>query len=337
MFLPKGDFKLVSKFKFILKDYYSLFLCIGILIISPIFIDGFLRPLNLLNVLVEASIMGILAIGMTFLLLNGMFDMSIGMQVSLCGLVTVFSLRFGIIPSIIITILAGLLVGVINGLITTKFKINPFITTFAAMGILKGINLLISDGKSISVKNLSFNELYSFNIFNIPIVVFVFIALAVIAQIFIKYTKTGFNLYLCGGNREAARFSGVNTDLITIISFVVMSFYCAIVSILMVSRVNSASPILGEKYTLIVITACIIGGVKFTGGYGNIINMFLGVLAMQLINNVMYMTNTYGYIQSLINGMVLLAVLSIEKFAELISSTEGREKNSDGRKIYRRR
>ncbi|MDD5017419.1 MAG: ABC transporter permease, partial [Eubacteriales bacterium] len=285
-----------------------------------IYIPGFIGAANMLYIVVEASIIGILAIGMTFLLLIGLFDMSTGMQVSLCALVSVLTINLGILPCILIALATGLLVGIFNGLVTTKLNVNAFITTFASMGILKGITLVISNGQSIAVTNTDFNLLYNAGILGIPCPVFVFLVLAVLAQLFLRYTKTGFEIFVCGGNKDMAKLSGVNTSKITQLCFLVMSLCCGIVAVLMASRVNGASPTLGEDYTLYVITACVIGGVGFSGGgSGNIVNTFLGVLAMQIINNIMYMTNTYGFIQSLINGMVLLVVLGIAKFSEHLS------------------
>jgi len=291
------------------------------IIISSIAIPNFFTSLNLLNILVETSIIGIMAIGMTFLLLIGLFDMSIGNQVSLVSLVIALTMRFGIIPSIVLALITGMLVGAINGIITTKLKINAFIVTFAMLGILKGANLLISEsqtkGQSIFIDNAIFGNIFNLNLFGIPIVVVVFVVLAVIAELILKYTKVGFEIYVSGGNIETARLSGVNTFLITMFCFLASSLCVAIAAILLTSRVITASSVLGEKYTLLVITACVIGGIKFTGGYGNIFNTFFGVLAMQLVNNIMYMTNTYGYIQSLINGMILIIVLSIDRFTTI--------------------
>lgn len=310
--------KLFGKF---VRDYNSLILCLAMLIISSLIIPNFLSSMNMINILVETSIIGIMAIGMTFLLLIGLFDMSIGNQVSLVSLIVALTMNFGIFPSIILSIIAGMLIGAINGFITTKLKINAFIVTFAMLGILKGLNLIISDGKSIFIGNDIFSNIFNLNLLGIPIVVVVFILMALAAELVLRYTKIGFEIYVVGGNIETAKLSGVNTFFVTMFCFAVSSFCVAIATILLTSRVNTATAVLGDKYTLLVITACVIGGVKFNGGYGNIFNTFFGVLAMQLVNNIMYMTNTSGYIQSLINGMILLIVLSVDKFAGRRRST----------------
>jgi ribose transport system permease protein len=320
---------LEEKIKSFVRDYNCLLLCAAIILLSAVFIPGFVEPLNLFNVIVEASIIGILAIGMTFLLLLGLFDMSMGMQVSLCSLVAAFTAGFGIVPCIIITLAVGLAVGAFNGVVTSKYKINAFIATFAMTGILQGITLVISDGKSIYISRPDFNAIYSASVFGIPLCIVIFTILAVLAQFWLRYTKKGFEIYVCGGNREAAALSGVNTFAVNMLCFMVSSFCAGVVAILMASRINSASPTLGSNYTLLVITACIVGGVKFSGGYGNIVNAFLGVLAMQLINNVMYMTNTYGFIQTLINGFILLMVLGIDAFTGKVVKI-GKLKNVKG-------
>jgi ribose transport system permease protein len=304
-----------------LRDYNSLILCLAMLIISSLVIPNFLSSMNMINILVETSIIGIMAIGMTFLLLIGLFDMSIGNQVSLVSLIVALTMHFGIFPSIIISLLAGMFIGAINGFITTKLKINAFIVTFAMLGVLKGVNLIISGGNSKFIDSDIFNKIFNLNLLGIPIVIIVFFIMAIAAELVLRYTKIGFEVYVSGGNIETAKLSGINTFSVTMFCFTACSFCVAIATMLLTSRVSTATAVLGEKYTLLVITACIIGGVKFTGGYGNIFNTFFGVLAMQLVNNIMYMTNTSGYVQSLINGAILLIVLSVDKFATIRRST----------------
>jgi len=282
-------------------------------IIPSITVPNFFSTLNILNILVEVSAIGIMAIGMTFLLLIGLFDMSIGNQVSFVSLVLASTIKFGIIPSIIISLIAGMLIGAINSFITTKLKISAFIVTFAMLGILKGVNLLISEGQSIFIANENFAKIFNQNLFGVPIVIVVFVVLSIIAELMLRYSKVGFEIYVSGGNIETAKLSGINISFITMFCFLMSSLCVAISSILLTSRVMTASPILGEKYTLLVIASCVVGGVRFTGGYGNILNTFLGVSAMQLVNNIMYMTNTYGYVITLINGMILLVVLSLDR------------------------
>jgi len=288
-------------------------LCLVIFVIAVLTIPNFFTSANMLNILIEISLVGIMAIGMTFLLLIGLFDISIGGQISLVSIVLALTMKFGIISSIILSLIAGMLVGAINGFITKKFKINTLIVTFAMLGILKGLNLIISNAGSIFIENESFCKIFNLNLLGIPIATIVFIVLAVCAELVLRYTKIGFDMYVIGGNIKVAKLSGVNIFFITMFCFLVSSFCVALSTILLTSRVRIASPVLGEGYILLVIAACVIGGVKFDGGHGNIINAFFGVLVIQLTQNIMYMTNTYGYIQSMLNGMILLIVLSVDK------------------------
>ena len=258
-----------SMFGKLLRDYNCLLLCLALIIVSSIAIPGFLDPANLLNIIVETSFVGIIAIGMTFLLLIGLFDMSIGKQVSLCSLVVAITMRFGVVPSIVITLLAGIVMGLINGFVITKFKINAFIMTFAMMGILKGVNLLVCRGRSsIFIANDAFKAIYTQTVLGVPMCIVVFFVLAILTGLFLRYTRLGVNIYVTGGNLEAARLSGVNPTFVTIFSFVVISLCGAIAAILIASRVGVGSPILGDNYTLLVITACVIGGIKFSAGMG---------------------------------------------------------------------
>lgn len=301
-----------KKSSVILRDYNCLILCLVLFVGSSIFIPGFTNPLNILNILTETSVIGILAVGMTFLLLLGLFDMSIGMQVSMYTLVAAKTIHLGIVPCIIIMAAVGVMIGCANGFLTAKLKINALITTFAMQGILQGLTLVISEGKTLPIIDESFNAIFATEVLGLPVSLIIFIILAVFAQFWLRYTKKGFEIYVVGGNSEAAKLSGVNTFAVSLISFVFMSLCAVLVAILLASRMYGASPTLGSGYTLLVITSCVIGGVKFNGGYGNILNTVLGVLAMQLVNDMMYMTNTYGYVQSLINGLILIAVLGLD-------------------------
>ncbi len=302
-----------KKTNIILRDYNCLILCLAFVVSSVIFIPGFTNPLNILNILTESSIIGILAIGMTFLLLLGLFDMSVGMQISMYTLVAAKTIQFGIVPCILLMFATGALIGFVNGFLTARCRINALITTFGMQGILQGLTLVISDGRTLPIADPNFNSIFTTTVFGgLPISVIIFAALAITAQLYLKYTRRGFEVYVVGGNAEAAKLSGVNTVAVSITSFMIMSMCAVIVAILLASRINGASPTLGGAYTLLVITSCVIGGVKFNGGYGNILNTVMGVFAMQLVNNMMYMTNTYGYVQSLVNGLILIAVLGLD-------------------------
>jgi len=304
-----------KKLSNLLRDYNSGGFIFLLLIAAILFTPNFFEGGNLLYLLTEMSMSGILAVGMTLLLLIGMFDMSVANQVSFLTLIAANAVNLGFLPCLVITLAAGLAVGAVNGVVTSVFKINALITTFGMMGILRGINLVISDAKSVLVTDVSLKALFRIQLAGIPICVVIFAVLVGAAHILLKYTRKGFEIYCFGGNADAARLSGINTKAVTIMNFMVMGFCSALFALLTVSRASTASPLMTSNITLVIITSCVIGGIKFNGGYGTIVNTILGVLIMQVISSLMYLTSTIGYVRSMIDGGILILVLIIDAFS----------------------
>ena len=309
-----------NKVKHIINDYNSLLFCLLLIIGSIIFIPKFLSGNNIINILIEVSMLGFFTIGMSLLFIVGHFDMSMGMQITFGVMLVALTVnKIGIIAAMILCIVGCMVLGLINSVIVTQLKVSSWITTFAMQGTLKGVCLAVCDGNPIYIGNEKLIAVFNTNILGVPLSVLVVIILAVAAQMFLTFTKTGSDMYMLGGNAEAATYSGVSSTKVTIIAFVLSGFMVGVGAFLLAARVNSYNATMGIEYTIAAITAGVVGGVKFSGGYGTMLNAMLGVLAMKLVNNIMYMTNTYGFYITLVNGLILVLVLMIDSISARMS------------------
>lgn len=307
--------KNVTKF---LLEYNIVFVLILIIVAASIFAPNFLKPRNITNVIVNVGTYGIMAIGLTLVFIVGAIDLSVGFQAAAIAVVTVLAGNsFGMFGGIIVGILGGTLLGFFNGFVVTKLKITPLIATLATMTALKGITIVLTNNGSISLKNEALKGLFASKLAGIqfPIVLFVIIIVAV--ALFLRYTRTGVNFYVIGGNEEAGKLSGINTDRLVRLAYTLSGLLCGIVGILLASRFYSATYNLAENMDVTAISSCVIGGVKLTGGKGNVVQALLGVMVIQVINNMLTLMSVYGSIQTLITGLVVVAVLIGDKYTHV--------------------
>lgn len=311
-----------NKIKNIIKDYNSLLFCLLLVLGSILFIPKFLTGNNIQNILIEVSMLGFFTIAMSLLFIIGHFDMSMGMQITFGVLIVALTVdKVGIVGAMLLCILACMALGLINSIIVTQLKVSSWITTFAMQGTLKGVCLAACNGNPIYIGNNKLIALFNTNILGIPLSVLLVIAVAVLAQLFLSYTRMGSDMYMLGGNAEAATYSGVSASKVTIFTFVLSGLLVGIGAFLLAARVNSYNATMGIEYTIAAITAGVVGGVKFSGGYGTMLNTMLGVLVMKLVNNIMYMTNTYGFYITLVNGLILVLVLMIDSISVKMSES----------------
>jgi len=301
----------------------NIYIVVVLLFFVPMFFyPKFGTPASLTVLFKNVSLWGIMAIGMAFVLLLGLTDMSIGMNASMLTVVTVLiANNHSAALAIPVVLVLGVLMGIINGLIVTKLKINAFITTLGTQVLFKGIGLLLSNGSPITNTNLTIKRLFEIQILDLGVftltlpmvVMLVCLALAVLVQ---KRTRFGYNVYVTGGNIEAANLSGINTTLTTISCYAVVGLAAGITAVLLTSFQSSGNAALGEKYALQTIAACVLGGIRMTGGFGNSFRALLGVMAFQLIIKVLYQfSSALANLQVGIIGIVLIIVLILDKLS----------------------
>lgn len=286
-----------------------------ILVLAAIFVPDFLTVRNLLNVLNQNAIKGIMAIGMTFVIINGYFDMSLCTLISLtaalsCGLQS----SLGLVPAILISLLVGVVVGAINGFLVAKAGINAFVVTLALMLGCRSLSYLYSQEQSILATDPVFIEIGLGRIGNLTYISILFLVMLCLAHYVLRYTSHGRNTYATGGNANAAFNAGINVTRTTFINFVICGFTGALGGVLYAAQSGASSPPLGwPDMHMLVIAAVVLGGSKLTGGFGNIWYTCGGVLILGIVSNVMNLLNVQTYVSTLVTGLIMIGVLYLDK------------------------
>lgn len=294
----------------------GIYMALLILIILFSFTNNqFLTVSNFINILRQISSMGIMAVGMTFVMLTGGVDLSVGTQVSIVGISSAyFMVNLGMNPVLatLLGFLIGIVIGLCNGVIITKTTIPPMIATLGMMQIVKGLSYTICGGIPIFgfPKNFAFIGQGSIGIIPFPIIIF---AICTIVGAFVlNKTVFGRELYAIGSNAEATRLSGVNVKKGKLLAYVACSAFTGIAAIITLSRINAGQPVSGIGQEMDVLTSITLGGVSFTGGEGKISGVIAGVLILGVLSNGMVMAGLGEYIQLILKGIVLLFALSLD-------------------------
>lgn len=299
-------------------DQYSvIFAFIVLVIIASISSEHFLSHTNITNVLRQVSIVGIISLGMTFVIILGGIDLSVGSVLAFSGTVIMASqVYYGlpIVASIILGLLAGALLGLINGFMITYGKITAFIATLAMMTIARSLALHYADAGAISGINTGYTVIGNGYVFNIPIPVIIFAVMVLLSYIVMEKTVFGRHIYAVGGNMQAARLSAISVVRVTIISYMICGMTAAIGSIIETSRLNSISTSSsGYMYELDAIAAVIIGGTSLSGGRGRILGTLFGILILGVLSNLMNLLNISPYLQGVVKGAIIIAAVLLQK------------------------
>lgn len=305
----------MNNFKENLDKYKSLIglviLCAIITFVSP----SFMTLSNITNVFTQVSTNAIIAVGMTFVILTGGIDLSVGSTVAISG-----ALAASIIKStnnIFLAVLAasavGIAIGLINGLLISKGKLQAFIATLATMTIFRGVTLVFTDGTPISKLSEEFVNIGNGKIGFIPVPVVITVIVSVVAIYVLSQTRFGRYLYALGGNEDSARLSGINTTKIKTLVYVISGFASSIAGVIIASRIGSASPNAGTGFELDAIAAVVIGGTSLAGGEGRITGTLIGALIIGVLNNGLNLMNVSPFYQSIVKGLVILIAVLLDK------------------------
>ncbi|QEN06449.1 ABC transporter permease [Oceanispirochaeta crateris] len=292
-----------------LRNYGGILLALLLIaVFFSLLSQYFLTVNNLLSVLLQVSIISITAFGMTYALMIGGIDLSVGSIIALAGMVFAITLNAtGILfVAIAAAITAGLIVGFINGIIIAKLEIPPFIVTVATMGIFRGVAYSFTDSKPVPIELPSALAIGNDRFLFIPIPVWIVLVLLIISHIVLDKTKLGRQTKLVGGNRESAKYAGVNTAKIEVIVFMITGLASAVSGIILTSRLYSAQPNAALGYELDAIAAAVLGGTSLSGGYGSVIGTFIGALIIGIVNNGMNLLGLSYFYQLIIKGIIIL-------------------------------
>lgn len=305
--------------KELLIKYKSVIGLVVFSLIIAIFNDRFLTIGNILNVLRQTSINSVIAAGMTFIILTGGIDLSVGSTLALTGAVMASLLSAGVplFISIVIAIILGAFIGVLNGVIIAKGKVQPFIATLAMMTIIRGATLIFTNGRPISTGDFAgadqFYWLGSGKLFGIPAPVYVTILVFSLAYYLLKHTSLGRYVYALGGNEEATKLSGISVDQIKYKVYAISGALAAVAGLIVTARLSSAQPQAGTGYELDAIAAVVLGGTSLAGGKGGVIGTIIGALIIGILNNALNLMDVTSYYQLLAKGIVILIAVLIDR------------------------
>jgi ribose transport system permease protein len=285
-------------------------LCGFFWVLSP----NFMSVNNLVNVVMQVSIIAILGFGMTYVLLLGDIDLSVGATMALVGTVCAFALEHGASPfvAVLAAMVTGLALGAVNGSLSALLTIPSFIVTVATMGVFRGLAYLTSNGVPIAIDDDRFAFLGNGLVLGIPLPIWVLGVLLLLNHFVLSRTVFGRKAYLAGGNREAALYSGIDVNRLRIMIFMISGLLASIGGVLMTSRLYSAQPNAGIGYELDAIAAAVLGGTSLSGGYGTITGTLIGALIIGVINNGMNLLSVPYFYQLIVKGIVILVAVCID-------------------------
>jgi len=301
-----------NRTKAFISEYFIFVIFIALVIVLTCLKPSFITPGNLVNILKQASINGILAFGMMFVIIAGGFDMSVGSTVAFTGILAALLGRgdYPLVVPLIVALLGGLLVGVVNGVGVAVGDLPPFIMTLGTMTAVRGLALLISKGKPVIGISAEYKAVAASTLFGIPMLAVFLAVIIVICTFVLSKTVYGRRVYACGGNLLAARVSGINTTRIRISTFAIAGLLAGLCGFLMTSRVTIGQPTAAESYEMDAITACVVGGVSMSGGVGKPWGVVVGCLLITVIGNGLDIMGVSSHWQKIVKGaIIVLAVL----------------------------
>jgi ribose transport system permease protein len=299
-----------------LLGIYAL-LFVGLSFASPYF----LKPDNLINILVAVSVIGIIAIAMTMVIVSGGLDLSVGSVVALTGVaVAQLSHQMPIGLAVLVSIVVGICVGTFNGFAVTKIGINPLITTLGTLSIARGLAFVFSKGDTQSIDNEAFSFLGQGRLGPIPVQVIVLIVLALLAAWVMKATVFGRSVYAIGGNAQASRLAGLAVPRLQMAVYILSGLSAALGGMFLTSQLGAAAPDASTGIELSVIAAVILGGTSLSGGKGTIAGTMLGVLILGTLNNGLTLLNVSSYYQEIARGTVLLLAVALDQIRMRMAS-----------------
>jgi ribose transport system permease protein len=282
-------------------------LFVGLAVASP----HFLTETNLSSVVRQTAVINIMALGMTLIIVSGGIDLSVGAILAMGGLLGTMTMERGqpIPLGILVGILAGCFWGLVNGVLTTRLKINPFIVTLGTLGIVRGLTLIISNGLPVHQIPKEFSFLGEGNVLGVPFVLWILLACAVIVHVIMEHTKLGRYAFAIGSNPDAAFYAGIPVAFHTTAVYAIGGALTGLAGMIEASRLMTGQPTAGQGYELQAIAAVVIGGGSLRGGEGSVVGTLVGAFIMGLLSNGSDLLGISPYVQqAIIGGVIILAV-----------------------------
>jgi ribose transport system permease protein len=304
-------------------EYNFIVIFLAVVVIATTLSDNFLTFANIANLFQQAAVVGVVAIGMTFVILTGNIDLSVGSIVALCGMLVAVLMSNGVDPfiAVVVTVLAGTACGAAMGATSALAQVPSFIVTLAGLVSFRGITYLLTDGVPVSGLPQGFAAIGStmvpiFPGFAISSMGLIFIGLCIVAGLMLRLTVFGEYVFATGGNPEAARLSGLPTRFIVTAVFAVSGFMAALGGILLTSRLRIGQPTAAQGLELDAIAAVVLGGTSLFGGRGGVLGTFFAVMLLQVLRNIFNLLGLGSFYQMTVTGIIIVAAILLNRFID---------------------
>ena len=331
---PTGGSMLLTLMK--LRTFIAL---IAVIVFFSIAAPNFLSTANLILMSKHVALNAFLAMGMTFVIITSGIDLSVGSIVGLCGMVAGYlvlngidlqigyTVYFNVIEIILITLVVGVLIGAVNGILITKLNVAPFIATLGVLYVARGFALLSSGGSTFpnlagkaDLGNTGFGFLGAGRILNIPVSIWILIVVALGAAYLARYTPLGRHIFAVGGNERAARISGVRVDMVKMFVYMFSGFCAAIVGLIISSELMASHPATGESFELNAIAAAVLGGTSMSGGRGTIGGTIIGAFVIGILSDGLVKMGVSSFWQMVIKGLVIIVAVVVDQAQRRLQS-----------------
>ncbi|MFD1449078.1 ABC transporter permease [Oceanobacillus profundus] len=301
-----------------------------LIFIASIFSPYFLDPYNLQSLVRDIAFIGIIAIAQSCLMLIGELDLSVGKIAAFSGVIggmLMVNLSLNPYLVLVICLIIGAVLGGINGFLTTKLNLNSIIVTIGMTGVYGGLTLVITQGKAITNIPERIHFLGQGSVLGFPIPFIIMILILVFVIFVVKFTKLGRYIYAIGNNVEAAKILGIKVNTIRVTLFVFVGILCAVAGMLMVARLGSAQPSIGDMWQLNSIAAAVIGGIALTGGLGNPFGAVIGASIITIIQNMIVLFGVSSYWQTAVSGIIVILAISFQSISLMLRERKKRKRN----------
>ena len=304
-----------NRFLATLQKYSGLLVVLVVMVvIVTIRNHNFMTLSNIVAVLRQMSIYGVMGVGMAIAIITGYFDLSAGASAGMCAMIAgmVMSRVNNALLGVLVAILVGVAIGAFNGFVVIKTGIPAFVFTLAMTQVVRGSIYLISNGKPVAITNRGYTAIGNGDLFGIPIMIYIMFLVMFLGWVLLNHTITGRSIYAVGGNALGARYSGVHTERIILFAFALCGFTSALGGVMLSAKLTSAQPTMGTGYEMDAISVAAIGGTSLAGGEGSIGGVLLGAMILGVINNGMIMMGISSYWQMVVKGIVIAAAVIID-------------------------
>lgn len=306
-----------------LKKYTMIFVLLLLMILFSVTSPYFFTLRNLINIVTQNTYFIIGAVGLSFVMIGGGIDLSVGYQMSLVGVVTAMCMTVFHLPvwvSVSLGLVLGTLLGLINGLIVTNIKVFPLIVTLATSMVFQGVSYLVSKAQTFRDYPDAFVWITKGKVLGMPFDVLLTIIIVLAASFIYAKTKYGWNVLALGGNEEASRLAGIKTKKIKVSVYALCGFFFAVATMVMISKSNTTGSNFGPGTEFTCLTAAIVGGISFMGGEGNMLGLVTGVFILAVLGNGMQLAGWGTYAQYIVRGLILLGAVAFDEYQRMSRS-----------------